>query len=199
MTLLTKLAEYMAGEFDNREQAIASPVWFVHLRLWQRPVNLFSEDSITLFAEQSNILQLDQPYRQRLMRLQSKDDALQIQYYAFENPGSVKGGGQYPERLQQLNEEQIQLLPGCILTVDYESNALESGRADRFIASAIPGNRCCFSYAGKTIQVSLGFEAWGNRFLSYDKGIDPDTGTGTWGALMGAYEYTKRVAYEVGA
>lgn len=66
---LIVLGEYLAGKFDNREQALADPAWFVHLQLWQRPVNLFTEDSITLFAEQANIVNLDRPYRQRIMRL----------------------------------------------------------------------------------------------------------------------------------
>ena len=49
---LIALAQYMAGEFDNREQALAEPTWYVHLRMWQRPlpVPLFSEPSIALFA-----------------------------------------------------------------------------------------------------------------------------------------------------
>ncbi|WP_342749105.1 CpcT/CpeT family chromophore lyase [Tychonema bourrellyi] len=60
---LIALAQYMAGDFDNSEQALAEPVWYVHLRFWQRPlpVSLFSEPSIALFAEQANILELDKP------------------------------------------------------------------------------------------------------------------------------------------
>ncbi|MFM6193835.1 MAG: CpcT/CpeT family chromophore lyase [Planktothrix sp.] len=42
---LKTLAEYMAGEFDNQAQALADPVWYVHLRLWHRPV------PVSLFAE----------------------------------------------------------------------------------------------------------------------------------------------------
>jgi hypothetical protein len=42
---LTALAEYLAGEFDHRTQAIGDPAWYVHLRMWQRPVALFSEDT----------------------------------------------------------------------------------------------------------------------------------------------------------
>jgi hypothetical protein len=184
MTLLTQLAEYLSGEFDNREQAIAQPVWFVHLRLWQRPVKLFDDDSLTIFAEQSNIVNLDQPYRQRLMRLQRQGEALQVQFYAFQDPSQVKGGGQYPDRLQNLDEQQIEFLPGCVLTVQQDG--------DRFVATPNSGDRCCFDYQGKTVQVSLGFEVTGDRFFSFDKGIDLETGKGTWGALMGPYEYTKR-------
>lgn len=60
---ITALANYLTGEFDNKSQALEQPVWYVHLKLWIRPVPIFTEDSITLFAEQANIIKLDQPYR----------------------------------------------------------------------------------------------------------------------------------------
>ncbi|MGB7710292.1 MAG: CpcT/CpeT family chromophore lyase [Microcoleus sp.] len=83
---LIALAEYMTGEFDNREQALDSPAWYVHLRLWQRPlpVALFDEPSIALFAEQANILELDKPYRPRIVQLRHSQTApglLEAQYY----------------------------------------------------------------------------------------------------------------------
>ncbi len=83
---LITLAKYMAGDFDNREQALDSPAWYVHLRLWQRPlpVALFDEPSIALFAEQANILELDKPYRPRMVQLrhsQTEEGLLEAQYY----------------------------------------------------------------------------------------------------------------------
>jgi hypothetical protein len=183
MSSLTTLAHYMAGEFENREQAIADPVWFVHLRLWQRPIDLFSQDSITLFAEQASMVNLDQPYRQRLLRLQPDGADIKIQYYAFRDPSIVKTGGKHPHLLQNLTEDQIELLPGCALHVVQNDNS--------FIGSPATDSRCCFSYQGKTIEVSLGLEARSDLFLSHDKGIDSDTGAALWGALMGAYRYTK--------
>jgi len=188
---LTALAEYLAGEFDNRAQAIADPAWYVHLRMWQRPVSLFSEDSFTLFAEQANILKLDQPYRQRIMRLQEKPDAdtIQVQYYMPKDPDTLKCAGQNPDLLNTLTPEQLDLLPGCILCVKQQEIAPNSYK---FTTTAPPDTRCCFTYSGNTIQVSLGFEATKNEFYSYDKGIDPETGKATWGAILGPYRYTKR-------
>ncbi|MBW4417699.1 MAG: chromophore lyase CpcT/CpeT [Myxacorys californica WJT36-NPBG1] len=185
MSSLNLLAQYLAGEFENRDQAIADPAWFVHLRLWHRPVSLFSQDSITLFAEQANVINLNNPYRQRLMRLQAHGSDLKVQYYAFKDPSTVKTGGQHPELLQSLTEEQIELLPGCVLHVTHHDNC--------FVGSPPTDARCCFAYQGKTIQVSLGFEARSDQFLSYDKGIEPDTEKSLWGALMGAYTYTKQI------
>lgn len=187
-TLVT-LARYMAGEFDNREQAIGDPAWYVHLRFWQRPVPLFSEDSLTLFAEQANVLNLDQPYRQRLIRLMQTNDVeapLQAQYYAFKDPIAAKGAGLKPEFLQAITLEQIEFLPGCLLEVTQQPDA------ESISAHPVPGYQCFFSYQGKQSQVQLGFAARSNTFESYDKGIDIETQTATWGAIMGPYRYTKR-------
>lgn len=186
------LARYMAGEFDNQQQAIAQPVWYVHLRLWQRPVPLFKEDSLTLFAEQANTLYLDKPYRPRILRLSKSDnapDSLQVQYYMLRDLEAIRGAGQHPEMLQQLTPAQIEFLPGCNLTIKYRQLAVD---AYEFTAASTTGTPCRFSYQGNNYQVSLGFEATPNEFRSYDKGIDSTTGKEIWGALLGPYCFHKR-------
>lgn len=192
---LIALGEYLAGEFDNREQAIADPAWYVHLRLWQRPVNLFTEDSITLFAEQANVINLDQPYRQRIMRLRQgrdSDASLEVQYYIPQDPGALTGAGHNPALLNTLTPDKLDLLPGCILTVTQEK--LASDRY-KFTATPRPETSCSFTYLGNVVYVSLGFQATATEFYSYDKGIEPATGKATWGAIMGPYLYTKRHQY----
>jgi hypothetical protein len=189
---LTTLAHYLAGEFDNQDQATADPVWFVPLRMWQRPVALFEIDSYALFIEQANLSTLGSPYRQRILRLLEDPDRpslLKAQYYAFKDPLAVRGAGQNPELLRSLRPDQLEYLPGCVLWISQTSTAVEG---DRFVATSPADARCCFTYDGKIRQVSLGFEATATIFLSYDKGIDPDTGKALWGAMMGAYAYTKR-------
>jgi hypothetical protein len=190
-TLVT-LAQYLAGEFDNRDQAIADPAWFVHLKMWQRPVPLFSEDSITIFAEQANVLQLERPYRQRLLRLQDRQEQIHIQYYSFSQPDRYRGAGANPAQFQDLTIAEVELLPRCVLSV-----ARPEG-SDRFCSSPLPDTQCCFAYAGEIRQVSLGFEVDSQQFLSYDKGIDAE-GKALWGAIMGPYRYTKRQAYAIAA
>ncbi|TAD81174.1 MAG: chorismate mutase [Oscillatoriales cyanobacterium] len=191
---LIALAKYMAGDFDNREQALAEPVWYVHLRFWQRPVpiGLFSEPSIALFAEQANILELDKPYRPRIVQLRQSQTApglLEAQYYMFKDIEAIKGAGRNPDLLGKVNREEIQLLPGCTLSVAVDN--LGPNRY-RFRASLPVGTPCCFAYGGQNYQVDLGFEATAAEFLSYDKGIDPKTGKAIWGALMGPFRFVKR-------
>jgi len=192
---LVTLGKYLAGEFDNQAQATADPVWYVHLRLWQRPVNLFSEDSITLFAEQANVINLDHPYRQRIIRLlpgRDGDPHLQVQYYIPKDPDALRGAGRNPALLDILTPEHVDLLPGCILSVSQQTIATDEYK---FAATPPPNARCSFSYLGNSIQVSLGFEATVGEFYSYDKGIDSETGKATWGAILGPYRYSKRVQY----
>ena len=189
---LITLARYMAGEFDNQQQAIAEPLWYVHLRLWQRPVPLFTKDSLTLFAEQANIVNLDKPYRPRILRLQSSDTtpaSLQVQYYMLKDTEAIRGAGRNPELLRQLTSEDIEFLPGCNLTIKQQQVTPNSYE---FSASSATGTPCGFSYKGNSYQVSLGFEATAEEFRSYDKGIDPTTGKAIWVALMGPFRFTKR-------
>ncbi|MEM7726097.1 MAG: chromophore lyase CpcT/CpeT [Cyanobacteria bacterium P01_A01_bin.45] len=193
---LTALAKYLTGEFDNREQAFAEPAWYVHLRMWQRPIPLFEKDSFTLFAEQSSVVNFDKPYRQRIVRITQNPECdrnyLKAQYYMPSNPSSIAGGGQDPSILNDLTSEDLELLSGCVLNIIVEQLAPNSYR---FSTQTPPNTLCTFNYLNKTVQVSLGFEATQEEFLSYDKGIDPQTGRATWGAILGPFRYTKIKQY----
>jgi CpeT/CpcT family (DUF1001) len=186
---LATLAQWLAGEFDNQKQAIDQPAWFVHLRLWHRPVRLRIEGNLALFAEQANVLQLDRPYRQRIAVLQPTGDAqiFRVQYWAFKQPDCFKRAGANPPLLELLSLEDLEPLPGCVLTVTQQG--------DRFTAEPPPDAKCYFQYEGKTRQVVLGFEVSETQFWSRDRGVDPETGAGLWGAMLGAYEYQKRQAF----
>lgn len=194
MNTLQTIAEWLSGEFDNQEQAIADPVWFVHLRLWHRPLPFRVEGNLAFLAEQANMLDPEHPYRQRVLILQppstSGDSSIgQVEYRAFRQPEQVKGAGAHPERLQTLRLEDLLPLPGCILHL--------SKTAQGFKAEPPPDARCYFQYEGKTRQVVLGFEVESKTFQSFDRGVDPETGQGLWGALMGPYQFTKRHNFEL--
>ncbi|MBF2018857.1 MAG: chromophore lyase CpcT/CpeT [Hydrococcus sp. C42_A2020_068] len=189
---LAALGRYLAGEFDNRQQALAEPIWYVHLRLWLRPTSLFREDSLTLFAEQASIVNLEQPYRPRLLRLRQSQThplPLRVEHYMFKDLDAVRGASSKPELLRQLTPEQVEFLPSCTLNVE-----IERLDRDRFKFKASPASEkpCSFTYGGQTYQVSLGFEVTPDELKTHDKGIDPTTGKAIWGALMDPYRFVKR-------
>jgi hypothetical protein len=188
---LTVLGQYLAGEFDNQEQALAEPVWYVSLKLWQRPLSLFATDSVTLFVEQANMATLAQPYRQRIIRLRYSD-RLQAEYYMLKNIDAVKGGGTDPDKLRSLTAEDVEFLPTCTLNIDVEQLAQNSYRFTTIPACDTP---CSFNYGGKSFQVFLGFEASELELKTYDRGIDPISGKSIWGALMGPFCFQKRQSF----
>jgi hypothetical protein len=188
---LIALAQLMAGEFDNKPQAMEQPAWFVHLRLWYRPLPMRIEGNLALFAEQANALMRDplrasgraRPYRQRVAVLSESLGSLQVQYLAFKQPENFLGAGANPHLLEALSLDDLETLPGCVLRIIEQ--------ADKFKAEPKLGAKCYFQYDGATRQVVLGFEVSPGKFWSYDRGVDPETGKGLWGALMGAYEFQK--------
>ncbi len=210
---LTTLAEWLAGEFDNQPQAQDQPVWFVHLRVWHRPLPFTIDGHVALFCEQANALYLDKPYRQRVVILKptadpqlnpqlnpqldpQRDPQLdpqrdpqewQAEYRAFKQPDRVLGAGANPDLLQKVSLEDLEILPGCQLTITYQP--------DRFKAEPPPDAKCCFQYNGQTRQVILGFEASPNQFWSYDRGVEPETGKLLWGAMMGPYQFQKQRSF----
>lgn len=184
---LTALASYLVGEFSNQFQALEQPAWFVNLRLWIRPVPIFTDDSITLFAEQANILNLDQPYRPRILRLRERDN-IEVEFYMLESLATARGAGQNKDLIAQITPDKIKFLPNCTLRV--ATQELGNGRYC-FGTTPVTEEPCTVTYEGTTFQVFLGFKATAEELLTYDKGIDPTTGQGTWGALMGAYAFSK--------
>jgi hypothetical protein len=182
---IATLSQWLAGEFDNQAQALEQPAWFVHLRLWHRLLPFTIDGSPALFAEQANYLYPDNAYRQRVVVLRvAHSGELQAHYYAFKQPDRFKGAGANPDRLASLKLEDLDKLPGCVLTI--------TQHADTFKADPEPDAKCCFQYQGETRQVILGFEASATTFVSYDRGVDPDSGKVLWGATMGPYEFCKR-------
>ncbi|MEM9904692.1 MAG: chromophore lyase CpcT/CpeT [Cyanobacteria bacterium P01_D01_bin.44] len=196
---LTTLGNYLAGEFENKAQAVADPAWYVHLHVWQRPTRLFASDSLTLFLEQANMMAQQAPYRQRILRLQQTAEGLRGQYYALKQPLAFQGGGQTPAKLQTLTSDDLDYLPHC--WVNIQPKPMADGQC-RFKATPPANTLCSFEYQGQTKYVQLGFAVGPAdtgahiELLTYDKGIDPDTQRGLWGALMGPFRLIKQADYQ---
>lgn len=185
MSTLETLATWLTGEFENSTQAAAQPVWFVRLRLWQRPLPQGLYGRLAFFAEQANVLNCDRPYRQRIFTLAPAGDSqtITVQYYACQQPERWRGAGALRQRLQAIGPSDLEELPGCILQGTWHG--------DRFEAKPPANCQCFFSYQGERRQVILGFVARPDGFVSFDKGVDPASGRGLWGALMGPYEFVR--------
>jgi CpeT protein len=63
-TDLIQLAQWMAGDFSNRQQAIASPREFAHIHVLFRPLPWSFFGDIGMYSEQVYDYDLWTPYRQ---------------------------------------------------------------------------------------------------------------------------------------
>ena len=192
---LTTLAQYLAGEFENQAQAAAEPAWYVHLRLWQRTVpDLSSSKIVTFLLEQANVISGQPPYRQRILQISegNQPGELQGQYFALKDPLKYRGAGTEPSLLDGLSKSELITLPNSGARITYQpvtnGYQFQSGLKD--------GQLCSFEYNGQQRFVYLGFDIapYSDTLMlkSYDKGIDPDTGRGLWGALMGPFKMIKK-------
>lgn len=192
---LQRLAHHLAGEFENQAQALAEPVWYVHLRLWHQPLpHLGDANHIYFYAEQASLVRLEYPYRPRVFCLTNDGphtpaSGLTVRYAMLNDPERWRGGGTDPEPLREMTPQDFQFLDGCILKVTPPLQPLPDLE---FQARPEPNCRCCFTIGDQLRQVSLGFDAGPGRFNSYDKGIDPETGKTLWGAIMGPFQFLRR-------
>ena len=208
---LSTLADYMIGEFENQAQSAAEPTWYVHLKLWQRLVPGLSTAGIyTLFLEQASVAANKPPYRQRILQLSEESNQLRAQYFALSQPSKFVGAGANPQRLEALSASELVSLPNSEAHIQYEP--LERSSGGYQFRSALPdGQLCSFEYGSQRRYVYLGFDIAPQaatpphhkgssdrskndaiELLIYDKGIDPETGRGLWGALMGPFRMIKQ-------
>jgi hypothetical protein len=199
-TQLTQLAGYLAGEFDNHQQALADPTWYIHLRVWNRPLpsHIF-EDGYGFFIEQIGVASGQPPYRQRILHLTQGPSGLQGQYYGLRDPIQFRGSATQPERLTDLTPEDLVHLPTCCLTITPQPPG------NRF-AGRLPGDSLCqITYAGQASYISLGFDIGPTgsadpgaiEYLVYDRGVDPETGSTTWGPRMGPFRLLKQIGFSL--
>lgn len=195
---LEQLVTDLAGEFDNRSQSLADPTWYLHLRLWCRPLpqHLFTE-GYSFFVEQISVASGQPPYRQRVLHVSVKENQLWGQFYALADPQAYAGSAIAPDRLADLTAQALIDLPTCGLAFTYDpATATFSGR--------LPGDRLCsFTANGVTTYVRLLLDigpesmAAGSPVVWQmgDRGVDPETGKATWGPPMGPFRLVKQQAY----
>jgi hypothetical protein len=188
-SVLLQLGQWLAGEYDNREQAIESPVWYVHLRAWWRIVAMPESDGLWLFGEQANYLQVDRPYRQRLLKLYEQSGQFYGAFYSFTNPATVLGAGANEAIVQAISTAEITRLETGVLNI--------TPLGDRYSLTPRQGEICEFRFPDgqggeKVGRVQLGLEVRSKGYDSYDKGLNPETGQPIWGAIMGPYRFVKR-------
>ncbi|MEG4865500.1 MULTISPECIES: chromophore lyase CpcT/CpeT [unclassified Microcoleus] len=186
-TDIVTLARWMAADFSNQAQAFENPPFFAHIRVCMRPLPVEILDGVSLYLEQAYDIEINSPYRVRVLKLVPAGDRIDIENYAIENEAQFYGASREPQRLQEIKTAQLKLLPGCTFITHWTGSS--------FKGVVEPGKGCAVVRNGKNTYLDSEFEIDGDKFISHDRGRDPETDAHVWGALAGPFEFTRRASF----
>jgi hypothetical protein len=176
-----RLLRQLCGSFSNQNQAFENPPLFAHILVTTRPILHLSRGSLLL--EQAYAITPTTPYRIRVLRPQEVDGQLIIHNLALQDEQRFWGATADGALRASLQEEDLQLLPGC----DYWVR--EQG--DGFVGEVEPGCRCRVERKGQPAYLVSQLQLSAGRMCTIDRGHHPDTHEQLWGALAGAFEFDR--------
>ncbi len=186
-TDILTLARWMASDFSNQAQAFENPPFFAHIRVCMRPLPVELLGGVSLYLEQAYDIELNSPYRVRVLKLVPIADRIIIENYAIVNEEQFYGASRDLQKLQELKTAEFKLMPGCTFITQWTGSS--------FKGSVEPGKGCMVVRKGKNTYLDSEFEIDGDKFISHDRGRDPETDSHVWGALAGPFEFTRRASF----
>ena len=186
-TDILTLARWMASDFSNQAQAFENPPFFAHIRVCMRPLPVELLGGVSLYLEQAYDIELNSPYRVRVLKLIPIGDRIDIENYAIVNEEQFYGASRDLQKLQELKKAEFKLMPGCTFLTHWTGSS--------FKGSVEPGKGCMVVRKGKNTYLDSEFEIDGDKFISHDRGRDPETDAHVWGALAGPFEFTRRASF----
>ena len=181
---LAELASHLSGSFSSRAQAMADKD-FLDIELRIVPVWPERTDGPWLYVEQAAAATVDEPYRQRVYRLEKKDGRYLSHIYEFKgDPLRQAGQWRLPVPLAALSPQDLTLKEGCAVIMNRSPEGVYSGATvDKACPSALRNAR--FGSSKVTLDARV-LESW-------DQGWDAN-GQQVWGSTKGAYRFVKTAA-----
>ena len=182
-TDIPSLARWMASDFSNQEQAFENPPFFAHIRVCIRPLPLELLSGVSFYVEQAYDYMLDDPYRVAVNKLVDAGDHIEIENYRVKDAEKFYGASRNLERLKALEPSSLEKLPGCNMIVEW------TGHSFKGIIQA--GKSCMVFRKGQNTYLDSDFEIDGEKFITRDKGRDPETDEQIWGSVAGPFHFVR--------
>jgi hypothetical protein len=182
-TDIATLARWMAADFSNQAQAFENPPLYAHIRVCMRPLPSGIVSGVGFYVEQAYDYMINSPYRARVLRLVEHEGHIEIENYLLSDEKSFYGASRDVERLTSLSADHIQRMEGCNMIVEWTGHS--------FKGNVEPGKACMVVRKGRTTYLDSEFEIDGEKFISLDRGRDPDTDEHVWGSIAGAFHFVR--------
>jgi hypothetical protein len=177
---LVQLKSWMTGSFSSVEQSEADTNFF-HIQLEMVQIWKDRTDYIWLYVEQSAAWAMDKPYRQRVYRLEKKEDGSFVSaVFTMEDPLRFTGVYIDENPLSQLTPDSLTERTGCAIYLQYEDGAFVGSTNESDCESNMRGA----SYATSEVNIQE------QVLTSWDRGWNEE-GEQVWGAETGPYIFKK--------
>lgn len=181
-----EVASLLAGTFDSKTQAEASPVAFRAIRLVSVivPKSRLGSGPPVLYLEQALSATPDKPYRQRFYRIEeTADGGVVSRVFEPKDPLAISGKWRDPADLALYGPGDVVERLGCAVRLRKTAEGWEGGTEGTSCPSALSGAR----YATSRVKLLPG------RMESWDRGYDLEDRQ-VWGAREGPYVFERRSA-----
>jgi hypothetical protein len=186
-TDIATLARWMAADFSNQEQAFENPPFFAHIRVCMRPLPLEVLSGVGFFVEQAYDYSLNDPYRLRVLKLVNTGKHIEIENYSVKEEKKFYGASRNVERLKTLTADDLEKLPGCNMIVEWTGH--------NFKGTVEPGKGCIVVRKGQKTYLDSDFEIDEDKFISRDRGRDPETDEHIWGSVAGPFYFVRWASF----
>ncbi len=181
------LARWMAADFSNQAQAFENPPFYAHIRVCMRPLPPGIVSGLGFYVEQAYDYLLTVPYRVRVLELVTNQERIEIKNYTLKDEKKFYGAARHPSQLKPMQPTDLELLSGC--------NMIVAWMGENFRGEVEPGKACFVVRKGKTTYLDSTFEIDAEKFISYDRGRDPETDEHVWGSLAGPFYFTRTASF----
>ncbi|MBD2447682.1 chromophore lyase CpcT/CpeT [Nostoc sp. FACHB-152] len=186
-TDIATLARWMAADFSNQAQAFENPPFYAHIRVCMRPLPLEVLSGVSFFVEQAYDYMLNDPYRLRVLKLVNGGDRINIENYTVKQEEKFYGASRNLERLKTLTVDDLEKLPGCDMIVEWTGKS--------FKGHVEPGKGCIVFRKGQKTYLDSEFEIDDEKFISLDRGRDPETDEHIWGSVAGPFYFVRKASF----
>lgn len=186
-TDIATLARWMAADFSNQEQAFENPPFYAHIRVCMRPLPLEVLSGVGLLVEQAYDYALHDPYRVRVLKLITQNGQIEIENYTIRGEEEFYGASRDLKRLNTLTIDRLEKMPGCNMQVEWTGQSFK-GKVE-------PGKACMVVRKGKTTYLDSEFEIDAEKFISHDRGRDPETDEHVWGSVAGPFYFVRWASF----
>ena len=173
--------ELLQGNFDSSAQAATDPSFFgISLKMCAFEMPELGER--VLYVEQASLEDLQNPYRQRIYRVDSAEDRVASHVYAIETSveNAMVGACNAPDEIS-VSIDQIVERTGCTVWLTQDEDGAYSGGTE--------GTECRSTLGGAAYATSSVYLSQ-TTIESWDQGWDSDANH-VWGAISGPYIFDR--------